>query len=137
MRKILSLLVAAMMLMLNLSCSAQTAVTKRQPHPVTIDVLAISNDNSDGVTRMTVRLTSLPNTSSRVDSVTLVAPGGSRFLATDIDGIDFKRYFQWEDDGKVTVDVDFPRQTKTDGGKVIFHTVYGDFTGKIHGGIKR
>lgn len=123
-------------MLLTLNLSAQTAVT-RQPHPVTVDVLSMSNDNSDGVTRMTVRLTSLPNTSSRVDSVTLVAPGGKRFRATDIDGIDFQRYFQWEEEGKVTVDVDFPRQKKLKGGKVIFHTVYGDFTGKIHGGIKR
>ena len=137
MKRILSIIVSVAVTLV-MTVSAQQPTIKREPHPVTVDVTGINNTNSDGVTRISVKLISVPNTSSRVDSVTLVMPDGRRYTAGDIDGIDFKRYFQWEEDGQVKVDVDFPRQKRVKGAKLIFHTVYGDFTGKVNGnGVKR
>lgn len=120
-------------------CAAAFAqqTLKKETHPVTVDVTGINNHNSDGVTRVLVRLTSMPNTSSRVDSVSLITTDGKRFLATDIDGVDFKRYFQWEENGQINVEVDFPHQKKNRCAKIVFHTVYGDFAGKFSGGKKR
>ncbi|MDE6267252.1 MAG: hypothetical protein K2M07_07900 [Muribaculaceae bacterium] len=137
MKKILSILVSlSLTVIFVMTMNAQQTV-RRQPHPVTVDVTGVNNTNTDGVTRISVNLVSLPNTSSRVDSVTLVTRDGHRYLAGDIDGIDFKRYFQWEDEGKISVDVDFPLQKSTKGARVIFHTVYGDFTGKVNGGKRK
>lgn len=59
------------------------------------------------LTRVTARLVGRPHTSQRVDAVEMVV-NGRRVVATDIDGIDFKRWFQWEDDGEIVVEIDFP-----------------------------
>ena len=37
-----------------------------------------------------------------------VASTGEKLDATDIDGIDMKRWFQWEDDNAIYVEIDFP-----------------------------
>ncbi len=49
-----------------------------------------------------------PHTSDRIDNLILVTADGRRIIATDIEGIDFKRWFQWEDDGSIPVEIDFP-----------------------------
>lgn len=47
-----------------------------------------------------------PHTSNRIESATLSA-GKNKLDATDIDGVDFKRYFQWEDEGAIKLEIDF------------------------------
>ena len=72
--------------------------------------LAIAVDSIDfrkDLTRVYGRLTGTPHTSSRVDSAVMKSAGRS-YTGNDIDGIDFKRYFQWEDDGCILIEIDFP-----------------------------
>lgn len=65
------------------------------------------------LTRLYGRLMGRPHTSCRVDNITLTS-GKIDYTATDIDGIDFKRWFQWEDDGSIAVEIDFPRMKRRD-----------------------
>lgn len=122
-----------------LGCSvtalAQTVMPCRmiQPkrHNITIEVTGCDNTNSDHVSRVGCNIISVPHTSTRVDSVTAVIAGHC-FKADDIDGIDFQRYFQWEDEPKVYVEVDLPYTRKfqaTD--SVYFHTVHGVFSASL------
>lgn len=87
----------------------------------------VDNDNSDGVTRVRCVLLSTPHTSSRIDSVELRRPRHAPFKGLDIDGVDFGRYFQWEDEGVIAVEVDFARQRTAlgTGDTLLFHTVHG------------
>lgn len=57
----------------------------------------------DDVTRLYATLLGPANRAGRIDSVS--AAGHE---ATDIDGVDFKRWFQWEEDGVVSLEIDFP-----------------------------
>ncbi len=54
------------------------------------------------LTRLYGRRVGRPHTSCRVDAVSLRA-GKGVYTATDINGVDFKRWFQWEDDGEIPV----------------------------------
>ncbi len=64
--------------------------------PLVVDRMAYRSD----LTRLYGRLVGRPHTSCRVDAVSLTA-GKRVYTATDIDGVDFKRWFQWEDDGEI------------------------------------
>ncbi len=89
--------------------------------PVTFTVDSI--DFRSDLTRVYGKVTGLPHTSNRIDGATLVTPAGA-CQATDIDGIDFRRYFQWEDDGVILVEIDFPRAK--DASAIGFVTVRGE-----------
>ena len=111
------------------TCGGVLAVQPRAAKqvPMTVMVDKVDNENSDEVTRVTCALLSTPHTSSRIDSIALVRPGGKRFMATDIDGVDFRRYFQWEDESYLMVEVDFPLQSKAFSKRdtLEFYTVHG------------
>ena len=62
---------------------------------------------TDGGIRISVCLVGIPSTSQRIDSVDLTV-GDKVVKATDIDGIDFERAFQFEDTGVQVVELDFP-----------------------------
>lgn len=91
--------------------SVGKAVPRTVEYTSTTDpVLAVVVDSVDfrsDLTRVYGRLVGRPHTSGRVDTASLLS-GKSSWDATDIDGIDFKRYFQWEDDGEISVEIDFP-----------------------------
>ncbi|MCX4258773.1 MAG: hypothetical protein OSJ34_03520 [Muribaculaceae bacterium] len=114
-----------------------TAFNTALKNPLHVRVDKINNSNLDGVTRVCCTLTGNPNTSSRVDSCTLIL-GGQAYGSLDIDGVDFKRYFQWEEDGQIPVEVDFPRHTgfKPED-KIVFHTVSGDISTRLGDKIKQ
>lgn len=79
----------------------------------------------DGI-RVSVCLIGIPHTSQRIDSVDLKVDK-KIYPATDIDGVDFKRYFQFEDEGVITIEVDFPfKGTLPKNSTLLFHTVKGD-----------
>ncbi|MCM1449930.1 MAG: hypothetical protein NC082_06280 [Clostridiales bacterium] len=100
-------------------------------HHMKVVVEKVDNNNSDGVSRVSCTLMSIPHTSSRVDSVTALIDRHV-YKATDIDGVDFERYFQWEDDGAVPVEVDLKRTLKfNEGDSIIFHTVHGVFSAPL------
>lgn len=63
-----------------------------------------SVDFRSDLTRVYGKLIGIPHTSHRIDAVKLQS---GVISATDIDGVDFKRWFQWEDDGEIAVEIDF------------------------------
>ncbi len=69
-----------------------------------------SVDFRKDITRIYGRFIGRPHTSQRVDSMTMNI-GGRKMSATDIDGVDFNRWFQWEDNGVIDVEIDFPPMT--------------------------
>lgn len=81
---------------------------------LTADLVVDSIMFRSDVTRVYGRLTGIPHTSARIDGFTITAdPTGRRgqTRATDIDGFDFERRFQWEDSGSFPVEIDFPAMT--------------------------
>lgn len=87
----------------------EQVVSKSKTPRFYILMKSIDNNNRDGVTRIAVDLQGLPNTSSRIDDVVL-QHGTVKVHAVDIDGVDFNRYFQWDDEGLIPVEIDFPKQ---------------------------
>lgn len=65
-------------------------------------------DAVDGGIRLYATLTGRPHTSNRIDTLMIVTPEGKTVSANDIDGVDMKRWFQWEDSGAIDVEIDFP-----------------------------
>ncbi len=77
------------------------------PLKVVVDAVECRPD----LTRVYARFVGQPHTSNRVDAITLVI-GGKSYTSTDIDGVDLKRYFQWEDTPDIKVEIDFPALKK-------------------------
>ena len=91
-----------------------------------INIIPDKTINTDDGIRISLCLVGIPHTSQRIDSIDLIV-GKQKIAATDIDGVDFERYFQFEDDGVQVIEVDFPfkgQLPKT--AELIFHTVKGD-----------
>lgn len=80
--------------------------------PIDIEITSVSVKNDDNIIRLTANLIGYPHTAYRIDRLFLSknSEDGCSIMveAIDIDGIDFKRYFQWEDEGIITVEIDFP-----------------------------
>lgn len=96
-------------------------------HYMDVKIEAIDNANSDGVTRLSCTLKGIPHTSSRIDSVAALV-NNRRLKATDIDGVDFARYFQWEESGAIEVEIDLPRfKNVSPRDTIIIYTVHGPF----------
>lgn len=70
--------------------------------------LADSVDFRSDLTRVYGRLSGRPHTSNRIDFISVRPMEGKQSESTDIDGVDMKRWFQWEDDGIIPVEIDFP-----------------------------
>lgn len=111
------------------ACHGHANSQQRQFDFVISDVIYKSDDN---LTRVCGNLVGCPHTSARINSITLKSAGTS-IKANDIDGVDFERYFQWEDDGNIYIEIDFPgcRQSRRildccDGSQIVFHTAKGD-----------
>lgn len=112
----------------NMACGTQGTEKKTIFIPVP---QSINNSNRDGVTRIAFNLQGLPHTSNRIDDVILFIKGKSCH-ASDIDGVDFKRYFQWEEDGIIPIEVDFPKQKKFESSdSVQFITVHGIYSSAL------
>lgn len=89
--------------------------------------LSFSVDSIDyrpDLTRVYGKLQGRPHTSNRIDDVKVITITES-CSSTDIDGVDFRRYFQWEDDGVIPIEIDFPAMKSGQGVQLIFNTPYG------------
>ncbi len=64
------------------------------------------------VTRVYATLMGEPNRAGRVDAITIVTEKGVTADAVDIDGVDFRRWFQWEEEGALPLEIDFPAGTR-------------------------
>ncbi len=81
----------------------------------------------DGI-RISVCLVGIPTTSQCINSIDLNV-GPKVIKATDIDGVDFERAFQFEDTGVQVIEIDFPfkgQLPKT--ATMTIHTANGDVT---------
>lgn len=129
MKKFISLIVFIAFISVS-ACVAQRNCSPNrgnQRHFMQVKIDKVDNTNSDGVSRVSCSLVGIPHTSSRVDSV-VATVGGKRLKSNDIDGIDFGRYFQWEDEGVIPVDVDIKKvRIFNNGDSLRFYTVYGVF----------
>lgn len=108
---------------------AQMPITAtRKKHPMHIQLSGLNQTNSDGVNRLSIKLVGPSHSSSRVDSAKIFMADGLIYAATDIDGIDFNRYFQWEDGGVQSIEIDFPMVADySSADTLIFYTVHGEY----------
>ena len=93
-----------------------------------INIIPDKTVKTDDGIRISLCVVGIPHTSQRIDGIDLVI-GSKLVKAVDIDGVDFERYFQFEDSGVQTIEVDFPFSgTLPKTAKLIFHTANGDIT---------
>jgi len=91
------------------------------------NILVFNADSIDyrkNLTRVYGHLTGRPHTSNRIDGAKMMV-NGIAVESMDIDGVDFRRYFQWEDDGSIYVEIDFPAVQSSNGIQFLFETARG------------
>lgn len=134
----LILLMAPVSVIFTMAQSPVCGKSQQQKKTVFIPTARYINlSNTDGVSRIRFELEGIPHTSNRIDEVILYYQGNPE-VATDIDGVDFKRYYQWEDDTLIPVDIDFPyHKTFSPNDSVSFVTVHGRFTTKLGAAAQR
>jgi hypothetical protein len=71
----------------------------------------------DDVTRVYCRIIGRPHTSQRIDTAYLLV-NNTELQSTDIDGVDFQRYFQWEDNGIIPIELDYAPVSRADKAQV-------------------
>lgn len=107
----------------------KTAEKVKHEMTVEIDSICCREDLS----RVYCKAIGRPNTSDRIDSVKL----NGKIAATDIDPIYFERAFQWEEDGIITLEIDFPAlKSKPSKFYLEFQTPYGIVRGAYSENLK-
>ena len=90
-----------------------------------VDSIMVREDLS----RVYCRVIGRPHTSHRIDSVTFhsLSDERIRLKSTDIDPLYYERGFQWEDEGEIALELDFPTMAPeaAESFYMIFHTPYG------------
>lgn len=76
------------------------------------------------LTRVYGKFVGRPHTSQKLHGITIECKG-KKYEANDIDGVDFDRWFQWEDDGMIPVEIDFPRTPSLNNAIMIISTEKG------------
>lgn len=69
---------------------------------------ADSIDYRKDLTRVYGRISGRPHTSNRIDYIGLRQINTIQIPMTDLDGVDPKRWFQYEDNGEINLEIDFP-----------------------------
>lgn len=90
-----------------------------------ISFIIDSIDFRENLTRVYGCIVGLPHTSDKINGVKYLVDGDV-LTANDIDGIDFHRYFQWEDDGCIALEIDFPPTKPTSDLQILFITAHGN-----------
>lgn len=100
-------------------------VTAINDMTVTIDSVSYRPD----LTRVYATMKGHPNRAQRIDDI-IFRYGHKSIEATDIDGVDFRRWFQWDDTGIINLEIDFPAipDNKKIAKKLIFDTPKGEYT---------
>lgn len=122
----MKLLVSLIALTLSLPAFAAKTVTPFETlTPSTVLTLSVDSiDFRSDLTRLYGKLIGRPHTSHRIDAAVLLS-GKAVLTSDDIDGVDFKRYFQWEDEGVIPVEIDFPAVKKFSAATVELDTPRG------------
>lgn len=96
----------------------------RNNHSMTIRIDSISC--REDLSRVYCKAIGRPHTSNRIDGVML----DGKIAATDIDPIYFERAFQFEDEGEIILEIDFPALKKKPKSFFLeFNTPYGPVRG--------
>ncbi|MBD5266665.1 MAG: hypothetical protein HDS41_00540 [Bacteroides sp.] len=89
-----------------------------------VNLIIDSIDFREDLTRLYGRMIGVPHTSQKINRMEMKV-GSSVFNAEDIDGVDFERWFQWEDDGVISIEVDFKAMQPVKSGTLIIETARG------------
>lgn len=111
-----------------MSCMAQcrpVTATARQTPQMKVEIDSV--DFRPDLTRVYCRAIGRPHTAHRIDAAEIRSIG-VKAAASDIDGVDFNRYFQWEDSGVIPLEIDFPPMHESSTVQVGLTTVYGEVT---------
>ena len=104
--------------------NAQTQIQNAKKAKSDLRIEVDSVDFRNDVTRVYCRLLGRPHTAQRIDYVSMRTPGVV-LAAKEIDGVDFERYFQWEDEGVIPVEIDFAPSSSANTIELEMLTVYG------------
>lgn len=88
----------------------------------------------DGLTRLQLKLIGISHTAGRIDSVYVFGADRVGVAATDIDGVDFGRWFQWEDEPVIVIELDLPGVAYTGWETLTFYGPRGNVSCKIGSG---
>ena len=125
MKRIVTLIASAAFVCTTLSAKVVKDFISTSDNVLTFTVDSI--DYRPDLTRVYGRVQGRPHTSARIDEVQYVGNSAS-WKATDIDGVDFRRYFQWEDEGEIPLEIDFPAMKPDAGVQLLFTTARGQST---------
>lgn len=121
-----TIFMAAMLLLLGVAAAKggeqflRSGSTDAKGHEMRVEIDSIVC--RPDLSRVYCRAIGRPNTSQRIDSVSL----NGTIRATDIDPIYFERAFQWEEEGVQPLEIDFPPLKKAPGAFYLnFSTPYG------------
>ncbi len=81
--------------------------TEARENKTGITLVVDSIDCRSDLTRIYGSIKGQPNTAQRIDSLSLVAPAVKIMQVDDIDGIDMRRWFQWDETGVIQLEIDF------------------------------
>lgn len=95
-----------------------------------VNLIIDSIDFREDLTRLYGRMIGRPHTSQKINRMEMRV-GNEAFKAEDIDGVDFERWFQWEDDGVISIEVDFKAMKPVKSGTLIIETARGVDTSKF------
>lgn len=84
-----------------------------------------SIDFREDLTRIYGCIIGLPHSSNKINEVMLLI-NNDALTANDIDGVDFHRYFQWENEERIDLEVDFPPIKPASDLQILFITAHGN-----------
>lgn len=109
MRTLLFAFIIAITTLYSHSASAKIVKSAKCSSTGSIGLIVDSIDFRGDCTRIYGKLTGTPHIANRIDNLILKGSMSHKAVkSTDIDGIDLKRWFQWEDEAIIPVEIDFP-----------------------------
>lgn len=131
-RNIVSLGIVSAILMILTVGATSYAVGQSRNGAFEFRMSEVTAYDDDHIVRVGGELIGMPHTSNRIDCILLVN-GCDTIAANDIDGVDFKRYFQWEEGGVIDIEFDFPAVGQRmpavgAGSQILFQTILGTYT---------
>lgn len=99
-----------------------------------VEYIGMQVKPDEGLTRLQLKLIGKAHTAGRIDSVYVFGADSVGVVATDIDGVDFGRWFQWEDEPVIDIELDLPGTAYGGGETLTFYGPHGTVRSKIGSG---
>lgn len=124
MRNVLFLVATVILLGVAVAKSQFVKPSEAPKHELKIEIDSIQCRQD--LSRVYCKAIGRPNTSNRIDAVSL----NGKIAAKDIDPIYFRQAFQWEEDGVIALEIDFPALKRRPSAFYLeFQTPYGSVRG--------